>query len=476
VIEFPARLQRSEQKGPPLVKPSTPRRLHPFLLAVLILSASSAFAEPVASWDLSALSDGRIADTSGNGHDLSVSGGGLQTLTGRRMLQAGPNVRVTGPALGDGWSALTLTAVIYQPLGAPAYAGIIARDNYGGPTGDVFALLTDPNGNWSGRVKTGEAQSGLLAPATPGWHHLALTWDGAVTRLFVDGQLADEAPLRGDLASEPETPLALGAYSNGNGWFQGGIAAAAIYDGALPAEEVAAQWTAWQAEHPLSREFSFSQASDVHITDTKSVEILNDAVDAINADDRVAFSLWLGDLTQNCTSDEMALARMGLGRLQRPRHTLRGNHDQQGGLYEREFGELNYTFEHAGWKFIMLDTNPGDKVPLDEARMQWLREVIAQADPQQPLVLCTHHPLAPAVTLRLAGADEILALFAGHNLKAVLGAHHHGNHEEIVDGVLFTKTACLATTRSNHDGTTARGYRLFHCTEDAITTEFVPVP
>jgi len=31
------------------------------------------------------------------------------------------------------------------------------------------------------------------------------------------------------------------------------------------------------------------------------------------------------------------------------------------------------------------------------------------------------------------------------------------------------RTPCL------RQGTTQRGYRLFHCTEDAITTEFVPV-
>ena len=69
----------------------------------------------------------------------------------------------------------------------------------------------------------------------------------------------------------------------------------------------------------------------------------------------------------------------------------------------------------------------------------------------------------------------MLALFAEHNLKAVLGGHHHGNQEEVIDGVLYTTTACLATTRTNFDGTTLRGYRLFYCTQDSITTEFVPV-
>ena len=72
-------------------------------------------------------------------------------------------------------------------------------------------------------------------------------------------------------------------------------------------------------------------------------------------------------------------------------------------------------------------------------------------------------------------ADEVLALFAGHNLRAVLNGHFHGNQEEVVDGVLFTTTACLSSTRGNHDGTDLKGYRLFHCAGGEITTEFVAV-
>lgn len=450
------------------------------MLALALLTTWAVPAQPadgpVASWDVADVVGDVLADTSGHGHDLQLQGMAVEEVTGRAILRAGPGQCAVGPALGDGWSALSLVAIVLQERGVEAYAGIVCRDNYGGPTGDVFGLLTDPQGNWVGRLTTTEGQAGLTAPIVPGWHQLALTWDGTIARLFVDGAVAMERPLAGTLVAEPGTPLVIGAYSNLNGFFPGGVARVELYDRALSAEEVAAAWAQWQAEHPQATAFSFAQAADVHITDTRSVEILNDAVDMINADPRIAFSLWLGDLTQNSKPDEMALVRMGLDRLRRPRYTLRGNHDLRDGLYEREFGELNYTFEYAGWKFIMLDTNPGDNTPLDAERMDWLRQVLAATDPAQPLVLCAHHPLAPHPPSHpLAGAAEVLALFSGHNLKAVLCAHHHGNYEETVDGVLFTGTSCLATTRTNFDGTTARGYRLFHCTEDTITTEFVPV-
>jgi 3',5'-cyclic AMP phosphodiesterase CpdA len=222
--------------------------------------------------------------------------------------------------------------------------------------------------------------------------------------------------------------------------------------------------------------FWFAEASDIHITDTKSVEIVNDAVDQINGDGRVAFSLWLGDLTRQADADEMTLARLALQRLRKPWYTVRGNHDQTGDAYTKEFGALCRSFDHGGWRFLLLDSNPGDNTPLSAEVVAWLRDQLAQTDRAMPLVLCSHHPLMPHTkAYHLAGADEVLAMFQGYNLKAALSGHYHGNQEEVVDGVLFTTTACLSTTRTNFDGTTIRGYRLFHCDEGQITCEFVPV-
>lgn len=448
-----------------------------FVLVILFTASLGFCAEGlVGSWEVASIDGDTLVDLSGNGHDLKLHDTSVKEFMGRAFLRTGPRRYASGPALGDGWQSLTLTVVVLQERDPAAWTGIACRDNYGGAAGDVFGILSDPQGNWVGRLTTTDGQVGVIAPIETGWHHLAVTYDGAAVRLYLDGKLAQEKPLTGVIVAEPGTPLVLGGYSNLNGWFTGGIASVQIYERALSAEELAAAWEQWQAEHPQATEFVFAQASDTHITDTKSVEIVNDAVDMINADPRVAFSLWLGDLTQFSTSDEMTLARMALDRLRRPYYTLRGNHDLKDGLYEREFGELNYTFEYGGWKFIMLDSNPGDDTPIDAERMQWLREVLAETDREQPLVLCAHHPLYPnTATHLLAGAADVLALFADHNLKAVLGGHHHGNQEEVIDGVLYTTTACLATTRTNFDGTTLRGYRLFHCTQDSITTEFVPV-
>lgn len=429
--------------------------------------------------------DYRWAAETAEGTTWAEAAGALPTavLTGRVTMADGRRVvrfedrrptLLAGP-IGDGWPQLTVsTVVLLEATGG--YQGVVCRDRFGGAAGDVFGLLLDPAGNWAARLTTATGAASVTAASTAGWHHLAATYDGARLRLFVDGAARGDQPLGGALAAAPDTPLAVGDYSNGGGRLQGAVSCVHVSDRALSPEDIAADWSDWRQHHPPPSAFTFAAASDIHVTDTRSVEIVNDAVDEINADPRVAFSLWLGDLTQASTADQMVLARLALSRLRRPRYVLRGNHDQSGGFYQREFGPLRQAIEYGGWKFLLADSNPGDATPMSADDLAWLRAELAATDPKTPLVLCTHHPLMPHTrSYRLAGADEVLALFKGYNLKAALSGHYHGNQSEVVDGVLFTTTACLATTRENFDGTKAKGYRLFHCRDGQITTEFVTV-
>lgn len=445
-------------------------------LLILLIAIAPAPAEPVGVWDAADIEGETWRDTSGHERHGRIAGAAVESALGRKMLALGPERSVEVQPLGDGWSALTVLAVVHHEQTKGDYQGLVCRDVYGGPAGDVFGLVLDPEGRWTARVKTSAGQATASAPASAGWHQIALAYDGQALRLYVDGKPADEARVAGALVAEPETPLVFGSYSNRQGWLRGGLARVELHDEALSAEQIAVSWRDWLAAHPEDDAFSFAVGADIHMTDTRSVEIVNDAVDRINADPRIAFSLWLGDLTRAATADEMVLARLALDRLRRPRYAVRGNHDQQGDAYEREFGPLMQSFTYGGWKFLLIDTNPGDGTPLAEEQREWIRDQLKQTGTETPLVLCGHHPLMPHTkAYRLAGADEVLALFEGHNLKAALAGHFHGNQEEVVDGVLFTTTACLATTRGNHDGTTAKGFRLFHCRDGEITTEFVPV-
>lgn len=436
------------------------------LLAALL--ATGLAAAPALEWDAAAPDQ-----TPG----VDLRGATATQVEGRAVVRfEAKDAGLAAPALGDGWPTLTLAALVYVQQPKAGYQGILCRDPYGGPQGDVFSLLIDGDGAWTGRLVTTKGAVALTAPAEVGWRLLALSYDGTQASLAVDGQVKQRQPLTGGIVSLPGTKLVLGAYSNLLGQLKGGLARVLIDQQPRDDAALAVLWEEWRPRPDPTRSFSFAEASDLHVTDTKSIEIVNLAVDRINADPALAFSLWVGDLTQDSKPDQMFLAKLALSRLQQPWYTVRGNHDQTGGHYEQHFGELHRRVDHQGWRFLLFDSNPGDDTPVSEAEQTWLKAQLAETPAEMPLVLVCHHPLMPQTkAYHLAGAEELLGLFRGHALKAVLNGHYHGNQEATVDGVLFTTTACLATTRSNFDRTTAKGYRVFHCRNGEIATEFVAV-
>jgi len=431
----------------------------------------------VGAWDAADAKDGAVTDR-GSGRVAAVlrEAAVVESLGRQSLVLSAPEGSIeVRPGPGDGWPALTLLAIV--DAGAPdaGYQGIACRDCFGGPEGDVFGLLIDDRGQWAARLTTAAGPVGVSHPAAPGWHLVAMVYTGAEVRLVVDGQEVGRAPASGRIVSAPETPLAIASYANRRGPLRGGVARVEIHDETLATERIAALWAQWQEAHPEDG-FAFAQVSDVHITDTRSIEIVNDVVDRINADPAIAFSLWLGDLTQAGHPDEMALARLALKRLQRPAYVLPGNHDTAPGVYEKEFGPGCRRVSVGGWTFLLLDTNPGDNTPVAPERLAWLQREIDATPPATPVVLCTHHPLMPHTkAYLLAGAPGILKRFAGHALRACLAGHYHGNQEEVVDGILFTTTACCSSTRGNHDGTTVKGFRRFACQDGQIRSGFVPL-
>ena len=162
-----------------------------------------------------------------------------------------------------------------------------------------------------------------------------------------------------------------------------------------------------------------------------------------------------------------------------------GNHDVYMkskniyGNYQSAFGDVNWDEQQDGWVFLGLDSceGPSSNVTVRAGQMDWLRWQLDHINKRRPIALFAHHPFNPNTkNYRVKNADEVVGLFREHNLKLVASGHYHGNQVETAGGVLFTTTACCSTTRTNFDDTKAKGYRLFHLTRDAVTTEFVEVP
>jgi len=113
-----------------------------------------------------------------------------------------------------------------------------------------------------------------------------------------------------------------------------------------------------------------------------------------------------------------------------------GEHDaslDRGKAYREFFGEPNYTFEHKGIHFIVLDNVSDPAAMIGETQLEWLKTDLAKLDKNARIVVFTHRPLfdlypqwdwatrdgAKAVELLMPYAN--VTVFYGH----IHQEHHH---------------------------------------------------
>jgi Icc protein len=149
--------------------------------------------------------------------------------------------------------------------------------------------------------------------------------------------------------------------------------------------------------------------------------------------------------------------------LKMPLHHAIGNHDLFGVLaisgiepadpgygkkmYEDRFGSRTYySFDHKGYHFIVLDSvvpTPDRQWEgrVDDTQLKWLAKDLAALDSRAPVIVITHVPLITGYlaygpkpdgtprhdTVSVANSAELTALFAQHNVLAVLQGHLHIN-------------------------------------------------
>ena len=243
-------------------------------------------------------------------------------------------------------------------------------------------------------------------------------------------------------------------------------------------------WTVRGAEETGERStVKILQLADMHVTDRTSLDYPRKVIEAMNREggDLVIAA---GDLATDGRRSELGLAKELLGESDMPFHVVQGNHDVLHGPGEDEalFREVfslkanSYYFAIKGIHFMAIAHGCGRSYRNNSVRpevLAWMRETLDGIKDNRPIILVSHYPFARGVKYANPNAAEVLSLFDGRNRIAVMSGHFHGNTEKIENGVLMTTTACCSSTRGNHDGTKAKGYRVFHVDERMkITTEF----
>ena len=113
-----------------------------------------------------------------------------------------------------------------------------------------------------------------------------------------------------------------------------------------------------------------------------------------------------------------------------------GEHDaalDRGKAYREFFGAPNYTFDHKGIHFIVLDNVSDPAAMLGDAQLEWLKTDLAKLNKDARIVVFTHRPLFDLypqwdwATRDGAKAVELLTPFS--NVTVFYGHIHQEHHQ-----------------------------------------------
>jgi len=195
-------------------------------------------------------------------------------------------------------------------------------------------------------------------------------------------------------------------------------------------------------------EFYFVQLSDTHwgfdgpSVNPDSQGLLRKAVSAVNSlEEQPDFVVFTGDLT-HITED----ARLRRDRLAQFRdivsslktttiHFMAGEHDaslDRCDAFQEFFGKLNYSFDHKGVHFVVIDNVSDPSATVGAAQLNWLQSDLSQLKKDAPLVALTHRPLFDLYpqwdwTTR-DGTAVINALMPYKNVTVFYGHIHQEHH------------------------------------------------
>jgi len=261
--------------------------------------------------------------------------------------------------------------------------------------------------------------------------------------------------------------------------------------------------------------FSFAFITDIHLQpENNAIEGFLKAIDTLN-DLKPDFVITGGDLIMDALAQRYSRADSlytlyieTVKALKMPVYNAMGNHEIYGiysrsgadpehpdygeKMFENRIGKSYYSFEHKGWKFMILnsieDTGRDSYIGLiDNDQIEWIKDELQKTDPSIPVAIITHIPFITANTQKYQGTTlpndsslvisngkEVLDLFEGHNLKLVLQGHLHLVEDIFIDDIHFITggAICAAWWRGPYRGD-EEGFVLVRVKGSEFDWEFV---
>ena len=213
--------------------------------------------------------------------------------------------------------------------------------------------------------------------------------------------------------------------------------------------------------------FSFAFITDIHLQpERNAVQGFLKAIDTINYLNP-DFVITGGDQIMDALGQRYGRAdslydlyQETVKALKMPVYNTMGNHDIYGiysrsgadpkhpdygeKMFENRIGKSYYSFDHKGWKFMILnsleDTGKDSYTGLiDQKQIDWIKTELQKTDPGTPIVISTHIPFITADQSGrvISNGKDVIDFFKGYNLKLVLQGHLHTVEDIFIDGIHF---------------------------------------
>ena len=196
-------------------------------------------------------------------------------------------------------------------------------------------------------------------------------------------------------------------------------------------------------------DFYFVQLSDIHWgysgpANPDALNTLKKTVASVNVlEVQPDFIIFTGDLTHTTDDPKERRKRMAefkeiaAGLSVKTVRFIPGEHDaalDNGAAYKENFGLTNYTFEHKGVHFIVLDNVSDAGARLGDAQLDWLKEDLSKQAKDARIVVFTHRPLfdlAPKWDWATREGDKAMALLMPYTQVTVFYGHIHQEHHQM---------------------------------------------
>ncbi len=244
-----------------------------------------------------------------------------------------------------------------------------------------------------------------------------------------------------------------------------------------------AGWNLARADGKAAEPFKFIVVNDLHLFDKGCAPWFSKTFAQMRTHEpEICFVV--GDFGEDGKADQIGLMKELLAELKMPIHVVIGNHDYDANdkrsNFEKAFpNSINYLLDHRGWQVVALDSTQGragKDTRIGKDTMDFAVAAAKEIDKKKPTLIVTHFPLGFFMPSRPANANDLLAIFAEHNIQGVFNGHFHSAQTRAWHGTEIVTNRCCSFRKKNHDFDPRKGYFVCTAKDGEIKREYVDAP